>query len=123
LLFLVRRLRIDVLASLSVQWRKWLTIVLEFENCRNDLGDIVTNLENSAEVASLVDVFDAAWSVFLSNSFLGSKWLIRKRVWIRVLSIDGGHNRIVESFIFVVNSWYLSLPAVRIHHALLKCAI
>ena len=108
------------MASLTVQWRKWLPIVLEFEYSRYDLWNIVANLENSAEVASLVDVLDAARSILLSNSFLGSKWLVRKGVWICVLSIDGGHDRVIQSFIFIVDAWYLSIPA---YHAFLKCTI
>ena len=108
------------MASLTVQRRKWLSVVLEFEYSRYDLWNIVANLENSAEVASLVDVLDAARSIFLANSFLGSKWLVRKRVWIRVLSIDGGHDRVIQSFIFIVDTWYLSIAT---YHAFLKCAI
>ena len=109
------------MASLNVHWSKFLPVILEFEYSRYDLWNIVTNLEDSAKVASLVDVFDAAWVILLSKSFLGSKRLIIKRVWICVLSIDGSHDRVIESFIFIVDTWYLTL--ILGHHTCLKCAI
>lgn len=119
LLFLVRRLRVDVLTSLDIDWCKWFLVVLKFEYCRYYLGYVIANLENRTEVACLVNVFDATRCVLLAQSFLRSKWLVRKGVWVGVLSIDGGHDGVVESLILIGDSSrYLTL--IR-HHARLKC--
>ena len=108
MLFLIRRLWVDVLTSLDVHWNELLFVVLEFEYCRHYLWYVVTNLENRTKVAGLIDILDATWSVLLAQSFFWSEGFVCKGVWIGVLRIDGSHDGVVQSFIFIVDAGYVS---------------